>query len=51
MAKKVRNLKVRTQDDRRAAAVVGGDRALVAKSNIAGTYNKTADALVANIRG
>jgi hypothetical protein len=43
--KKVRNLKVRTQDARKSEAVKGG------RSNIAATHNKTADALVANIRG
>jgi hypothetical protein len=34
----------------RAAEVKGG-RSIQAKSNIASTHNKTADALVANIRG
>ena len=53
-AKKVRNLKVRTQDANRAEAIMGGtdyNRSIQAKSNIASTHNKTADALVQNIRG
>jgi hypothetical protein len=48
--KKVRNLKVRTQDARKAEAVKGG-RSIQAKSNIAATHSKTADAIVQNIRG
>jgi hypothetical protein len=39
---------------REASGVKGGNtysRAIQAKSNIASTHNKTADALVANIRG
>jgi len=51
MAKKVRNLKVRTQDANRAAAIVGGDRAVQVKSNIASTSDKTKDSIVQNIRG
>ena len=48
---KVVDLRVGT---RKAADVKGGNtysRSVQAKSNIAGTHNKTADALVANIRG
>ena len=48
---KVVDLRIGT---RKAANVKGGNtysRSVQAKSNIAGTHNKTADALVANIRG
>lgn len=46
--RKVGNRQVRTQE---AAEVKGGNRSIQAKSNIASTHNKTADALVQNIRG
>jgi hypothetical protein len=46
-AQTVRNLKVRGQK----AATVKGGGGTKAMSNIAGKYNKTADALVQNIRG
>jgi hypothetical protein len=39
---------------RKASGITGGNtynRSIQARSNLAGTYNKTADALVANIRG
>ena len=48
MEKAQKDLQVRTQD---AVEVTGGNRSIQAKSSIAATHDKTADALVQNIRG
>ena len=48
--KKVRNLKIRTQNTHAAAAVIGG-RSFKAQSDLAKKSNQTADAIVRNFAG